>query len=285
VTSPSSDHAFDDAPEPAAFAFDSQPDAPPEGERWSSWDGAMHGPAPRPPWVITALGAVDADLGVLKTGKEADVHVLRRWVPGDPSRDVVMAAKRFRSHEHRLFHRDAGYLDGRRVRRSRETRAMGRRTDFGKALIAGQWARTEFDVLARLWGLGLPVPYPVQLRESEILMELVGDDHGAAPRLAQTRPGADLLPELFEQLRETMTTLALHGWAHGDLSPYNVLLHEERLVVIDWPQVVDVIGNPHGPEFLERDARTMADWFTRRGYAVDAGELFGDLMAAATSRW
>jgi RIO kinase 1 len=285
VTPPSPDHAFDDALEPAAFAFDSQPDAPPEGERWSSWDGAMHGPRPRPPWVITALGAVDADLGVLKTGKEADVHVLRRWVPGDPGRDVVMAAKRFRSHEHRLFHRDAGYLDGRRVRRSRETRAMGRRTDFGKALIAGQWARTEFDVLATLWGLGLPVPYPVQLNESELLMELVGGDGQAAPRLAQTRPGADLLPELFEQLRETMTTLALHGWAHGDLSPYNVLLHEERLVVIDWPQVVDVIGNPHGPEFLERDARTMADWFTRRGYAVDAGAFFGDLMAAATSRW
>ncbi len=125
----------------------------------------------------------------------------------------------------------------------------------------------------------------MQLNESEILMELVGGDGQAAPRLAQTRPRADLLPELFEQLRETMTTLALHGWAHGDLSPYNVLLHEERLVVIDWPQVVDVIGNPHGPEFLERDARTMADWFTRRGYAVDAGELFGDLMAAATSRW
>ena len=77
----------------------------------------------------------------------------------------------------------------------------------------------------------------------------------AAPRLAQTRPDARLLPELFEQLRETMARLALHGWAHGDLSPYNVLLHDERLVVIDWPQIVDIIGNPHGFEFLERDVR------------------------------
>ncbi len=285
MTSFPSDRSFHDASEPTPFATDSQPDAPPEGERWSSWDGAMHGPGPRPAWVVTALGAVDADLGILKTGKEADVHALRRWVPGDPGRDVVMAAKRFRSHDHRLFHRDAGYLEGRRVRRSRETRAMGRRTEFGKALIAGQWAMTEFDVLSTLWSMGLPVPYPVQLAETEILMELVGADGQAAPRLAQTRPAADLLPELFEQLRETMTRLALHGWAHGDLSPYNVLLHGERLVVIDWPQVVDVIGNPHGPVFLERDARTMAEWFTRRGYAVDAGELFGDLMAAATSRW
>ena len=75
----------------------------------------------------------------------------------------------------------------------------------------------------------------------------------------------------------------------GDLSPYNVLLEGEgdraRLVLIDWPQIVDVIGNPHGPEFLERDTHNMCDWFTRRGYAVDEGLLFGDLIAAATSRW
>ena len=77
--------------EPERFAVDTNPDGPPEGERWSSWDGSMHGPKPRPDWVITALGAVDADLGVLKTGKEADVHLLQRWVPGDPSQDVVPA--------------------------------------------------------------------------------------------------------------------------------------------------------------------------------------------------
>jgi RIO kinase 1 len=94
-----------------------------------------------------------------------------------------------------------------------------------------------------------------------------------------------MLPELFEQLRETMSRLALHGWAHGDLSPYNVLLHEDRIVVIDWPQIVDIIGNPHGFEFLERDVRNICDWFVRRGLEVDAGELLGDLVAAATSRW
>jgi RIO kinase 1 len=133
--------------------------------------------------------------------------------------------------------------------------------------------------------MDLPVPYPVQLDETEILMEFVGSDGQGAPRLVQTRPGPDLLPELFEQLRETMTRLALHGWTHGDLSPYNVLLHGERLVVIDWPQIVDIIGNPHGFEFLERDVRNICDWFVRRGYPVDAGALLGDLVAAATSRW
>jgi RIO kinase 1 len=244
--------------------------------------------------VVTHLGAVDEDLGVLKTGKEADVHLVRRFLPGpssgaDPTpvavHDVVMAAKRYRGSDHRLFHRDAGYLEGRRVRKSRETRAMARRTEFGRALIAGQWAQAEFEALGVLWQAGLPVPYPVQLDEAEMLMEFVGDGVEAAPRLVQTRPAPDLLADLFEQLRAALLALAGLGWAHGDLSPYNALVHRERLVLIDWPQVVDVVGNPSGFDFLERDCRTMCAWFARRGLAVDADELFGDVAAEAAGRW
>ena len=270
------------------FSFDSRPDAPPEGERWSSWDGATHGPQPRPDWVITALGAVETDLGVLKTGKEADVHVVRRWVPDgtdSPALDSHLAAKRYRTGDHRMFHRDAGYQEGRRVRRSREMRAMARRTDFGKELLSGQWAMAEFEALAALWQMGIPVPYPVQLDDREMLMEFIGERGVAAPRLAQARPDADLLPELFEQLRSVMLVLAERGWTHGDLSPYNVLLHRDRLVFIDWPQIVDIIGNPRGFEFLERDVVNMCRWFTTRGLAADPGELLGDLVAAATARW
>lgn len=271
-----------------SFSFDSLPDAPPEGERWSSWDGATHGPKPRPDWVITALGAVESDLGVLKTGKEADVHIVRRWIPDGtttPAVDSFLAAKRYRTGEHRMFHRDAGYHEGRRVRRSREMRAMSRRTEFGKELLSGQWAIAEFEALATLWEMGLPVPYPVQLSDREMLMEFIGGDGEAAPRLAQTRPAPDLLAELFEQLRTSMVTLARRGWTHGDLSPYNVLLHDERLVIIDWPQIVDIIGNPRGFEFLERDVANMCRWFVSKGLAVDEGELLGDLVAEATSRW
>ena len=205
-----------------------------------------------------------------------------------------MAGKRYRSNKHRLFHRDAGYLEGRRVRKSRETRAMATRTAFGKELISGLWAVRRVRDTRPAVGRRAAGALPVQHGADEMLMEFIGSSEGvAAPRLAQTRPASDVLPILFEQLRDAMLRLAELGWAHGDLSPYNVLLDERpatnggapRLVLIDWPQVVDVIGNPHGPEFLERDARNMADWFTRRGFEVDAGHFFGDLMAAATSRW
>jgi RIO kinase 1 len=270
----------------SSFATDTRPDDPPEGERWSTWDGSTHGPVPRPSWVITDLGAVDQDLGVLKTGKEADVHVVRRWVPdgsADPARSVLMAAKRFRPGERRLFHRDAGYLEGRRVRRSREMRAMARRTEFGREVIAGQWAGAEFGALGRLWELDLPVPYPVQLSETEMLMEFIGDavTGEAAPRLAQARPDAALLEDLWQQVLRTLETLADHGWAHGDLSAFNLLLDDERIVVIDWPQIVDVIGNPRGFEYLERDVRNVATWFTSRGLVIDEAEVFGDLAAIA----
>jgi RIO kinase 1 len=274
---------FDDG----ILAVDTAPDGPPEGEHWSTWDSAQHGPTPRPDWVVTDLGAVDQDQGILKSGKEADVHLVRRWVPGGGP-DIRMAAKRFRDSDHRMFHRDAGYLEGRRVRRSRENRAMARRTEFGKAMISSQWAYAEFNALGELWGLGLPVPYPVQINGTELLMEFIGDQGAlasAAPRLAQTRPEPGLLPELFEQLRLSMSVLALHGWAHGDLSPYNVLLHGEHLVLIDWPQIVDIIGNPGGPDFLRRDTHHMCAWFASRGLSVDEEDLFGDLMATAVSRW
>ena len=277
------------ATERQLFASTTAPDAPPEGERWSSWDGAMHGPTPRPDWVVTALGAVETDLGVLKTGKEADVHLVRRWLPNGtdaPQVDSLLAAKRYRGAENRLFHRDSGYLDGRRVRKTRDMRAMQRRTQYGRALIAGQWALAEFEALGKLWELGLPVPYPVQLDDAEMLMEFFGTGREAAPRLVQTKPAPDLLADLFEQFRDVVLALAGEGWAHGDLSPYNVLLHEDRLVVIDWPQIVDVVGNPHGFEFLERDVRVMCEWFIRRGFDVDTDTVFGDVAAvAAGSAW
>jgi RIO kinase 1 len=260
------------------------PDLPATGDRWSTWDGALHGPEPRPDWVRTEHGAVDTELGLLKTGKEADVFVLRRAVP-DTEKVSVLAAKRYRDSQHRLFHRDAGYLEGRRVRRSRENRAMTNRTAFGREMIAGQWAAAEFAALSRLWLIGresglVRVPYPVQLSGTELLLEFIGDwtTGEAAPRLAQVRAEPDELRDLWRQMIDALSVLARAQVAHGDLSPYNTLVHEGRLVLIDLPQIIDVIANPQGADFLARDVRNVASWFASRGLDVDPDGLLERLL-------
>jgi RIO kinase 1 len=268
-------------------ALAEDPDLPETGDRWSTWDGALHGPHPRPDWIRTEYGAVDTELGMLKTGKEADVFLVRRAVP-DTDKISMLAAKRYRDGDHRLFHRDAGYLEGRRVRRSREMRAMNNRTAFGKELIAGQWAAAEFGALSRLWQVGqeggtISVPYPVQLIGTELMLEFIGDwETGeAAPRLAQVRTDRDGLEDLWRQMTDALSVLARTQIAHGDLSPYNTLVHDGRLVIIDMPQIVDLIANPQGAEFLARDVRNVAAWFTARGLAVDADALIERLCYEA----
>ncbi|GLY67113.1 RIO kinase 1 [Amycolatopsis taiwanensis] len=253
------------------------PDIPGGADRFTTWGDGERGPRPYPDWLVTELAAVDTELGVLKTGKEADVHLLRRGLP-DGSRECLLAAKRYRSDEHKQFRRDGAYLEGRRMRRSRENRAIAGRTSFGRNLIAEQWAVAEFATLSRLWTVGAAVPYPVQRNGTEVLLEFVGgDDGGAAPRLAQLRPGQEELRELWLQALAALEVLAAEGLAHGDLSAYNILVHEGRLVLIDLPQVVDLVANPGGPEFLARDVSNLASWFAARGLDVDEAEVTENL--------
>jgi RIO kinase 1 len=253
-------------------------------QRWSTWlsvEPLSRGPEPRPDWVVTSQGAIDTELGILKTGKEADVFLLERADPADPGRGVVMAAKRYRGTDHRNFHRAASYTEGRSTKRSRDERALKRKSTWGKVVAAGEWAVSEWDALKRFWEIGLPVPYPVQIDGTEILMEWITVDGESAPRLAQTRPEPDLLASYFDQLREAMATMVQHGVVHGDLSAYNILAAGERLVIIDLPQIVDLAGNAAGMDFLLRDCTNVCTWFRGKGLEVDEHALFGELVAHA----
>ncbi len=116
------------------------------------------------------------------------------------------------------------------------------------------------------------------------MMEFIGDDDGtAAPRLAQLRPDRHETEHLFEQLREVLLVVAEAGYAHADLSPYNILVHRQdngndRLVLIDVPQAIDLVGNPHGFEFLRRDCVNVCAWFEARGIHADVDDLYNKLM-------
>jgi RIO kinase 1 len=251
---------------PPIEAFDAT-DGLPEGDRWSTWDQSIptqRGPKPHPDWLVTDLAAVDTELGILKTGKEADVFLIRRGVP--KGRSCLLAAKRYRDAGHRMFHRDSGYLEGRRTRESRVNRAVASRSTFGRQAIAGQWAHAEFSALARLYAAGVPVPYPAQILDTELLLEFIGSADGiAAPRLAEIRPGPAELSGLWDQLVEALVAMARDGLAHGDLSAFNLLVYDGRLVMIDLPQVVDVIANPRGAFYLIRDAENVGRWFSAHG--------------------
>jgi RIO kinase 1 len=255
-----------------------------ETQRWSTWPAITpteRVPLPWPDWVVTSAAAVDTELGILKTGKEADVFLIERAVPGDPSQRTLLAAKRYRDSDHRSFQRSSTYTEGRRTRNTRDTRALAKKSAHGRDVAAAQWSFAEFAALSRMHELGAPVPYPVQVNGTEVLMEFLGDGKAAAPRLAQVRADAVDLADLFIQIVEIMRVFASAGFAHGDLSAYNLLVHEGRVRVIDLPQIVDTVANPQGLDLLHRDCVNICDWFTRRRLERDPEELFGDLLAAS----
>lgn len=259
---------------------------PGDDQRWSTWTAitpSQRGPEPWPDWVVTSNGAIDTELGVVKTGKEADLFLIERFEPGlthadPPVKRSILAAKRYRTLEHRDFHRGAEYQEGRRTRRSRDERAVAKGTDYGRSFAAGMWAYAEFEALSTMHSAGAPVPYPVQVDGTELLMEFIGHDGVAAPRLAQSRDEPPALRSLLDQVVDAMRLFARAGYVHGDLSPYNLLVHDGRVIVIDLPQIVDAVANPNGIGLLHRDCVNIAEWFTRKRVPLDAEELFGELL-------
>jgi RIO kinase 1 len=231
------------------------------------------GPEPHPTWLADALAADPhtVDRGLLKSGKEADVHVVELR-SGSPHGPVVclLADKRYRPGAGRGDRHDP-YRAGRS--------ALGRFT----IAAAGGWAELEFALLAALWEAGVAVPLPIRRTGDSFLLELVGDQRTgeAAPRLVQSRPDrADLL-DLWGQARQLFEGLVDAGVAHGDLSPYNLLLQGGRLVMIDLPQAVDLLAHPGGLDLFHRDCVNVATWFRRRGLADDVADpeaLFADLL-------
>jgi RIO kinase 1 len=267
---------------------------PGDGQRWSTWPAVtptQRGPRPYRDWIVTSSGAFDTELGVVKSGKEADLFRIERAVPNDPSQSCILAAKRYRGTETSDFHRSARYTEGRGMRNTRDSRAVARGSAYGRTVSAGVWAYAEFEALCTLHGLGVPVPYPVQVNGTEILMEFIdaGSAPGsagrgasrtqAAPRLAQVRTTRHELRGYLDQVIDILGRMAEAGYAHGDFSPYNLLVRDGRVIVIDLPQLVEVASNPSGMDFLHRDCVNVCTWFTRQGVEADPESLFADLVA------
>ena len=245
-----------------------------------------------PDWLVSEP-TTDTDLGILCSGKEAQVSLIRR--SDDRGRSCLIARKHYIPRKAKekgelealgvqrasAFRHDVAYREGRQFRKSRDRRAVERMTAYGRSLLQQRWTDHEYDVLRRLHPTGMAVPYPVAFDDERLDMQYLGDLDGAAPQLAKARLGAGALADAFEQLVAGLAELTAAGYAHGDLSAFNLLWWEDRLWFIDFPQAVDIAANPQGLGYLHRDVENVCRWFDRQGIACDADEVFAELLAHA----
>ena len=218
----------------------------------------------KPPKRLQSLieeGLIDSVVRQLMSGKEATVYVVR-------SGGETLCAKIYKEATHRSFRQAVDYTENRKVRNSRQARAMAKGTRYGRQQQEAVWQRAEVDALYRLADAGVRVPAPINFLDGVLLMELVVDEQGeAAPRLNDVLLTAEQAHEYHAMLLTQVVRMLCAGVIHGDLSEFNILLAADGPVIIDLPQAVDAAGNNHACRMLLRDVINLRDFFGR--YAPD----------------
>lgn len=200
-------------------------------------------------------GLVDEVIRPLMSGKEAAVYVVRCG-------EELRCAKVYKEANKRGFRQAAEYQEGRKVRNTRDARAMAKGSKYGRKGQEDAWQNAEVAALFRLANAGVRVPTPYDFLEGVLLMELVTDGNGeVAPRLNDVDLHPDDAREFHAFMIEEIVKMLCAGLVHGDLSEFNVLLGPDGPVIIDLPQAVDAAGNNHAFNMLERDVRNMAEYF------------------------
>ncbi|HVC00885.1 MAG TPA: PA4780 family RIO1-like protein kinase [Steroidobacteraceae bacterium] len=220
-------------------------------------------------------GMVDTVVRRLKSGKEASVYIVACG-------DQVRCAKVYKEAQHRGFHRLAQYTEGRKMRNSRDQRAMSKRGRHGRRVQEVEWKNAEVDALYLLAGVGVRVPMPYLVHEGVLLMELVCDAEGhPAPRLNDVEISAAQAREWHAFMISQIVRMLCAGLIHGDLSDFNVLLSKGGPVIIDLPQAVHAASNNNAFAMLERDVNNMRTAFGRSApelldteYAREIWKLF-----------
>lgn len=202
-------------------------------------------------------GLVDEVLRPLMSGKEAAVYVVRCG-------KELRCAKVYKEANKRSFRQAAEYQEGRKVRNSRQARAMAKGTKYGRKEAEEAWQNAEVAALFKLASAGVRVPTPYDFLDGVLLMEMITDGYGdAAPRLNDVELEPDQAREYHAFLIRQIVLMLCAGLVHGDLSEFNVLLAPDGPVIIDLPQAVDAAGNNHAFNMLERDVGNMASYFGR----------------------
>ncbi|MEN1956318.1 PA4780 family RIO1-like protein kinase [Luteimonas sp. MJ204] len=225
-------------------------------------------------------GVIDEVMRPLKSGKEAAVYVVR-------SGDDVRCAKVYKDMAHRSFQQRVQYQEGRKVRGSREARAIGKATKYGRKQQEAEWKNTEVEALYALRDAGVRVPEPHGYYHGVLVMELVVDADGrSAPRLGEVELSPEQARGFHRFLVRQVVRMLCAGLIHGDLSEYNVLVAPDGPVLIDFPQVVSAAGNNAARSMLLRDVNNLTaslgawapelldTWYGEEMWALfEAGEL------------
>jgi RIO kinase 1 len=214
----------------------------------------------KPPKRLQSLieeGLIDSVVRQLMSGKEAVVYVVLSGCD-------TLCAKIYKEATQRSFRQAVDYTENRKVRNSRQTRAMAKGTRYGRQQQEAVWQRAEVDALYRLAAAGVRVPAPINFLDGVLLMELVADENGeAAPRLNDVVLTPEQAQEFHAMLLRQVVLMLCAGVIHGDLSEFNILLAADGPVIIDLPQAVDASGNNHAARMLLRDVINLRDFFGR----------------------
>jgi RIO kinase 1 len=219
-------------------------------------------------------GFITEVLRPLSSGKEATIHLCAAG-EFSPGHELVVL-KAYRAREQRDFRNHQTYTAG-RVVRGRPGRAIATKTKFGREVDEALWQEQEWETLRAMHAAGVAVPAPIITFGSAILMEYVGDRDTSAPQLKDLSPDLEDARDLFAQTMREIERMLFHNVVHADLSPFNLLVWEDRVRVIDLPQAVDPRCNPNAWDLLERDLRNVGTWFARYGVNLDSVATAADL--------
>jgi RIO kinase 1 len=217
-----------------------------------------------------ASGHISEVLHAVKSGKEGTVYCCRADSSTGPA---LIAAKVYRSREHRSFKNDSLYRQGRVILNGHDARAVKKKTGFGREAAFAMWVEHEYGTLRSLYQIGANVPRPITRSSNVILMDFLGDEEQAAPHLQSVKLEPDEVRPLYEKIVGNVELLLSNNLIHGDLSSYNILYWKGAVTIIDVPQAVDPRFNPDAYTLLQRDLQNVCAYFARYGVKSDPDRM------------
>jgi RIO kinase 1 len=228
-------------------------------------------------------GYVDEILSELKSGKEATVYLGENYLSGSRT---LLAVKVYKDLEARSFKNDSIYRQGRSMGGERDERAVKQRSKHGLAVQQHVWVIYEYTQLWQLYRAGIPVPRPlvgpgiqdIEAAGRVVLMEWIGSEEAPAPRLSDVRLPKEEAEHAFEQSVALLSKMVALGKVHGDYSTYNLLYWQNKVMVIDVPQMVDIETNKNAKDLLERDVRSLCMSFKKLDVHADPASVLRQIQ-------